>query len=110
MTDEKTKTDKGVLYPTRVEPDGKIHGVMAEPGASPQPGVFVPLKEGQPIMGPTVRLSPRDPFPTLNVEREELEGESDTEPTEGFGKTWGSTSEYRDGWDRIWGPKNTPEA
>jgi hypothetical protein len=71
-----------------------------------------PLKEGVPITGEVVSLTPRPEFPLLCDVKVELAAKtpsSDTAAPPRHGPAQVATDRYRENWDRIWPKKGEPE-
>jgi|SRR4051812_26588896 hypothetical protein len=75
-------------------------------------GAVRPLKEGAPIAGEVVSLTPRPDFPLLcdvKVEYAAASAPADTAPTTRHGPAQVATDQYRENWDRIWQKKPKAE-
>jgi hypothetical protein len=73
-------------------------------------GAVRPLKEGVPISGEVVSLTPRPEFPLLcdvKVELAASTAPADTSPAR-HGPAQVATDRYRENWDRIWPHKEEP--
>jgi hypothetical protein len=68
--------------------------------APPELGTIRPLREGRPIDGEVVSLSPRPELPLLCDVKVEL---PDPRRPTSDGPPQVATEEYRKGWDAIWG-------
>jgi hypothetical protein len=74
-------------------------------------GAVHPLKNGVPITGEVVTLTPRKEFPLLCDVTVEVEGSTTTDvsaPTQ-KGPAQVATDRYRENWDRIWKRSSEPE-
>src|SRR4051812_14009382 len=75
-------------------------------------GAVRPLKQGAPIVGEVVTLTPRPEFPLLCDVKVELEAPAaakDRMEASRHGPAQVATAAYRDNWDRIWPAKREPE-
>ncbi len=75
-------------------------------------GAVRPLKEGAPIVGEVVSLTPRADFPLLcdvKVQYSSPTAENDPAPPSRHGPAQVATDRYRENWDRIWMKKRNPE-
>jgi len=110
MTDE-PKTHKGEVMPLLKQPDGTMHGLYRE-GETVTPGMFVPVKEGEPLMPgrSLMSMKPREDSPILDAERFEVEGDGGR----GIGHKGparANSRAYNEGYDRIqWGSQTVGEA
>ncbi len=75
-------------------------------------GAVRPLKQGAPIVGEVVSLTPRPEFPLLCDVKVELEAPAaakDRAESGRHGPAQVATEAYRENWDRIWPSKGEPE-
>ena len=75
-------------------------------------GAVRPLKEGAPIAGEVVSLTPRPDFPLLcdvKVEYSAPAARSDQADSPRHGPAQVATDQYRENWDRIWQRKPKAE-
>ncbi len=130
------KTDDLVLIHGLSE-DGESCSVLRKRGNKLEAGVVRPMKEGRPIEGDVVKLRPIPEVPLLfNVEvqyssrgeegpaettdaaskesaeiQEPVHAESREKLEQGFGRgnrpAMVATEQYRNGWDTIWGRRNS---
>ena len=75
-------------------------------------GAVRPLKEGAPIAGEVVSLTPRPDFPLLcdvKVQYSAAAARSDVADSPRHGPAQVATDQYRENWDRIWQKKPKAE-
>jgi hypothetical protein len=92
-------------------PDGEGLKILRKRADRLEVGAVHPLKEGTPIPGEVVTLTPRPDFPLLCDVKTELqapEPPKDIAPVPRHGPAQVATDQYRENWDRIWSrPKKT---
>jgi hypothetical protein len=73
-------------------------------------GAVRPLKEGAPLVGEVVTLTPRPDQPLLCDVKVEYapDARTDTAPPSRHGPAQVATDSYRENWDRIWPQKREP--
>jgi len=110
MSDETKKPRKAKFLPMAVNNEGHMKGVLLEKDGFSLGG-FRPIKEGEPLMGgPYAELKRKEDEVAFDATFHDDLGLDEIIPTDDSEestdrKTWGSTDEYRSGWDRIWGNK-----
>jgi hypothetical protein len=75
-------------------------------------GAVRPLKEGAPIVGEVVSLTPREEFPLLcdvKVQYSSPGARNDVAESPRHGPAQVATDRYRENWDRIWMSKDKAE-
>jgi hypothetical protein len=74
-------------------------------------GAVRPLKQGAPIVGEVVSLTPRPEFPLLCDVKVELEAPAAAKARaeSRHGPAQVATAAYRENWERIWPSKREPE-
>jgi hypothetical protein len=85
-------------------PDGEGLRILRKREDRLELGAVRPLKEGTPITGEVVTLTPRPEFPLLcdvKVEVAAQETSTDVARTR-HGPAQVATDQYRENWDRIW--------
>ena len=86
-------------------PDGEGLRILRRREDRLEIGAVHPLKEGAPITGEVVTLTPRKEFPLLcdvKVELAAPKASSDVAAPERHGPAQVATDQYRENWDRIW--------
>jgi hypothetical protein len=93
-------------------PDGEGLRILRKRDDRLEIGDVRPLKQGVPIAGEVVSLTPRPEFPLLCDVKVELPAPAPTDGmarAERHGPAQVATDRYRDNWDRIWPRKREPE-
>lgn len=98
---ESPKDDVVVVH-SRTE-DGEGVNVLRKRGDELSLGVVRPLEEGKPLLGDVVKLKPREEHPALFDVETEVALPKPTRSAPGPSRV--SSSEYRRGWDSLWGRK-----
>jgi hypothetical protein len=85
-------------------PDGEGLRILRKREDRLELGAVRPLKEGMPITGEVVTLTPRPEFPLLCDVKVELAARSsaDVAAPPRHGPAQVATDRYRENWDRIW--------
>lgn len=86
-------------------PDGKGLKVLRRRQDRLELGAVHPLKEGVPITGEVVTLTPRPEFPLLCDVKTEMAApkpSGDVAAPSRHGPAQVATDQYRENWDRIW--------
>jgi hypothetical protein len=89
-------------------PDGEGLRILRKRADRLEIGAVHPLKEGTPITGEVVTLTPRPEFPLLCDVKTELAAQhvqktsADVAATPRHGPAQVATDQYRENWDRIW--------
>ncbi len=96
---EQSARSEDVVLPHSPTEDGRGWNVLRRRGERLEAGVLHPAREGQPIHGELVRLSPREGTPLCDVEVLH----DARPPTERPALV--ASARYRDGWERIWGDR-----
>lgn len=94
-----------------VSEDGAKMAVLRAREDRVEAGIISAVKEGEPVTGELIKLTPRPEFPLVcDVETQlprgaiNATGGSDTRATRG-GPAQVATEAYRENWDAIWKPK-----
>lgn len=86
-------------------PDGEGYRILRRREDRLELGAVHPLKEGVPITGEVVTLTPRPEVPLLCDVKTELAAPkrtADVAAPERHGPAQVATDQYRENWDRIW--------
>lgn len=96
-----------------VTPEGEVR-ILRKRKDRLEAGALRALKEGVPIAGEVVRLTPRPSFPLLCDVETLLASPTEPAPSkDGLarkGPPKVSSDRYRDNWDRVWGPSRPDPA
>ncbi|MCZ7686560.1 MAG: hypothetical protein M5U28_50550 [Sandaracinaceae bacterium] len=96
---KKPEKDEDVALVLGASEDGETLGVLRKRGDVVEPAVVKKAKEGQPVVGELVRLSPREE--PLLYDVDVLYGGQREEADERGGPAQVATEAYRKGWDRL---------
>lgn len=107
---ERDKTDVAFIHGRT--PDGEGLRIIRRREDRIELGAVHPLKEGVPIAGEVVSLTPRPDFPLVCDVKTELtapQAQTDTAAAPRHGPAQVATDRYRENWDRIWKRRDEPE-
>ena len=107
---ERDSTDVAFIHGRT--PDGEGLRIIRKREDRIELGAVHPLKEGVPIVGEVVSLTPRPDSPLVCDVKTELaapQAQSDTAAAERHGPAQVATDRYRENWDRIWKRPGEPE-
>ena len=109
MTDERESNDVALIHGRT--PDGEGLNIIRKRQDRLEVGAVHPLKNGAPITGEVVSLTPRKEFPLLCDVKTELPApaSSDVAAPALKGPPQVATDRYRENWDRIWARREEPE-
>jgi hypothetical protein len=107
---ERDNTDVALIHGRT--PDGEGLRIIRRREDRIELGAVHPLKEGVPIAGEVVSLTPRPECPLVCDVKTELAAptvQADTAATPRHGPAQVATDRYRENWDRIWKRRGEPE-
>lgn len=99
--DPKKKAGEDVALVWGKSDDGETLGVLRKRGDAIEPALVKKAREGEPIHGELVRLSPRDEPNLYDVEVLHDARRSEARDSEAAGPAQVASSAYRKGWDRL---------
>jgi hypothetical protein len=105
---ERDSTDVAFIHGRT--PDGEGLRIIRRREDRIELGAVMPLKEGVPITGEVVSLTPRPESPLVCDVKTELaapQAQADTAALR-HGPAQVATDRYRENWDRIWKARNEP--
>jgi hypothetical protein len=112
LTDERESSDVALIHGRT--PDGEGLNIIRKRQDRLEVGAVHPLKNGAPISGEVVSLTPRKEFPLLcdvkvEVPAPHSAASSDVATPAQKGPPQVATDRYRENWDRIWKGREEPE-